>query len=110
MSRVHSYLQVFIDEKAAQTAWVARQRPRMLEVVNAFGDRTRPGATVRSFINQDFEGKSRRAKILWARRHRQFPISNQHDGILIGLDARHAPRTVANALTAEVSPTARRHP
>ena len=98
-------LQVFIDEKAAQTAWVARQRPRMLEIVNAFGDRARPGATVRSFINQDFEGKNRRAKILWARRHRQFPLSNQHDGVFIGLDANHAPRTVADALTAEVSAT-----
>ena len=78
-------LQQFIDEKAAQTVWLAQQRPRMLSLINALAARERPSATLRSFVNQDFEGISRRTKISWAFRNRQYPISNQHDGIFIGL-------------------------
>ena len=96
-------LQRFIDEKTAQIVWLAQQRPRMLSLIQALGGRERPNATLRSFVNQDFEGVGRRAKIAWAHRHRQHPLSNQHDGVRIGLDRAHDPHSVATTLFDDVS-------
>ena len=98
-------LQTFIDEKTAQTRWLANQLPMMLALIKAAGDRAKPEATLRSFYSQDYEGVSRAAKIRWAERHGQYPFSNSHDGVGIGLDIEHTPSEVASALTDEVSAT-----
>ena len=48
-------LQTFIDEKKAQTKWLADNLPHMLELIRATGDKDKPEATLRSFVNQDYE-------------------------------------------------------
>jgi ribonuclease HI len=99
----HFNLQTFIEEKAEQTRWLARELPAMHALITAANDRAKPEATLRAFYNQDFEGVSRRAKIRWAALHGQYPFLNQHDGVGIGTDAAHTPDAVARALTEEVS-------
>ena len=90
-------LQTFIDEKEAQTDWVAQQCPSMIELIEQIPGRDKPAATCRCYVNQDHEGFHRRVKIGWAKRNNQTPFSNQHDGIGIGLDAQHDPKSVAES-------------
>mmetsp|Transcript_44361 Transcript_44361/g.100199 ORF Transcript_44361/g.100199 Transcript_44361/m.100199 type:complete len:282 (-) Transcript_44361:461-1306(-) len=75
----------------------------MLELIRATGDKDKPEATLRSFVNQDYESVHRHAKINWALRHGQYVFSNQHDGLGIGLDSGYDANSVAAALTQEVS-------
>ena len=91
-------LHTFIDEKEAQTNWVlAQQCPSMIELIEQVPGRDKTAATCRCSVNQDHEGFHRRVKIGWAKRNNQTPFSNQHDGIGIGLDAQHDPKSVAES-------------
>ncbi len=93
----------FFEEKAAQTKWVADQLPQMRKLIENMRGGDRLNATLREFINQDYEGTARLAKIHWAIRHHQHPFSKQHASTSIGIDADHTPESVAQALTNEVS-------
>ena len=98
-------LQSFIDEKEAQTNWIAGQLPSMLDLIKTMTSRDKPAATLRALVHQEHESLHRRVKIGWAHRNGQFAFSNQHDGVGIGLDVEHDENEVAKALSAEVSAT-----
>ena len=98
-------LQTFINEKEAQTEWIASQLPSMLEFIESMPDRTKPAATLRALVHQDHESLHRKIKMNWANRNGQTVFSNQHDGIGAGLDAEHDANTVAKALSDEITAT-----
>ena len=77
----------------------------MLKFIRATGDKDKPEATLRSFVNQVYESVHRHAKLNWAWRNGQHAFSLQHDGVGIGCDAGRDPTTMAMALTQEITAT-----
>jgi hypothetical protein len=61
-------LQTFINEKEAQTEWIARQLSSMLEVIESMPGRDKPAATLRrALVHQDHESLHRiKVKMSWA--------------------------------------------
>ena len=79
-------LATFAREQEARARWLAASRPdlvRYLATINTFmeeGDRD-SDLTAKSYILQDYEGASRRAKLEWAHKAQAQVINLQHDGV-----------------------------
>ena len=77
----------FITAQPARTRWLVNRCPRMFELIA--GAKNRPGdhpeRTLKSFVLQELEGRSRNAKIRWAEEHGHEWFSLQHDGVAMGL-------------------------
>jgi len=88
------------------TAWLASRLPAMRELVVAHlrgeGDVARlahPERTLASYVFQEAEGLSRRAKLQWAVRGGHTVANLQHDGIVVSLEGSVAPAQAAAQLT-----------
>jgi ribonuclease HI len=79
-------LATFAREQEARARWLAASRPdlvRYLTTINTSmeeGDRD-SDLTAKSYILQDYEGASRRAKLEWAHEAQAQVINLQHDGV-----------------------------
>ena len=89
------------------TAWLAERRRTMTAFVEAHLRSVRdtrrlehPERTVASYIFQEAEGVSRKAKVQWARVQGHTVHNLQHDGVILRLDWGEAPQRVAQQLSA----------
>jgi len=79
-------------------------RPHLVQYVELINSLMRDGdrdseLTAKSYVLQDYEGASRRAKCEWARRWQAEVINLQHDGVRMRIPHDMAPQTVAQLLT-----------
>ena len=79
-------LAAFAREQEARARWLAGSRPHLISFVEALNGLMQEGdrdaeLTAKSYVLQDYEGASRRAKVEWARRTQAQVINLQHDGV-----------------------------
>eukprot|EP00900_Chrysochromulina_parva_P022174 jgi/Chrpa1/4590/Chrysochromulina_OHIO_Genome00017854-RA len=79
-------LAAFAREQEARARWLARTRPHLISFVEALNGLMQEGdrdaeLTAKSYVLQDYEGASRRAKVEWARRTQAQVVNLQHDGV-----------------------------
>ena len=88
----------FIAAQPARTQWLVKKCPRMFELIAGAKNQTNdhPERTLKSYVLQELEGRSRNAKIRWAEEHGHEWFSLQHDGVAMGL----AGKTTEQAKTA----------
>ena len=79
-------LAAFAREQEARARWLAGTRPHLISFVEALNGLMQEGdrdaeLTAKSYVLQDYEGASRRAKMEWARRTQAQVVNLQHDGV-----------------------------
>jgi hypothetical protein len=79
-------LAAFAREQEARARWLAGTRPHLISFVEALNGLMQEGdrdaeLTAKSYVLQDYEGASRRAKVEWARRTQAQVVNLQHDGV-----------------------------
>ena len=80
-----------------------QKRPRMLKFIQVAKPNARHRGTLRSYILQEYEARSRDEKLRVAESMGHSWISLQHDGVVIGLRTGTVPQTFANTLTTYIS-------
>merc|ERR1711965_397598 len=80
----------YMAAQPERTAWLSRRMRRALEYIEILHKQMRetkklPERTLRSYVLQEAEAVSRRAKIHWAREHLggDSIINLQHDGVVV---------------------------
>eukprot|EP00900_Chrysochromulina_parva_P001708 jgi/Chrpa1/11538/Chrysochromulina_OHIO_Genome00019369-RA len=78
-------LSQFAREQDARARWLTASQPHLVQYVGLLNSLMLEGArdselTAKSYVLQDYEGASRRAKCEWARRWQAEVINLQHDG------------------------------
>ena len=94
----------FAREQEARARWLAISQPHLIQYVELINSLMRDGGrdselTAKSYVLQDYEGASRRAKCEWARRGQAEVINLQHDGVRMRIPWDMAPQTVAQHLS-----------
>jgi len=79
-------LAAFAREQVARARWLAGAQPHLISFVETLNGLMQEGdrdaeLTAKSYVLQDYEGASRRAKVEWARRTQAQVINLQHDGV-----------------------------
>ena len=97
-------LSLFAREQDARARWLATSRPHLVQYVELINSLLHEGArdgelTAKSYILQDYEGASRRAKCEWARRWQAEIINLQHDGVRMRIPRDLSPLDVAQHLS-----------
>ena len=77
--------QDYVNAQQQRTEWIVSRRPRMVQFIRQAKPIGRIGGTVRSYILQEYEARSRCEKIRVAEERGHVWFSLQHDGIGIGL-------------------------
>ena len=100
--KVHEY----VNAQAKRTDWLVQRRPRLLQFMKLAKPKApRIGGSVRSYILQEFEARSRLEKLRVAEEKGHTWFSLQHDGVVLGLIKGTSPVQFANTLTKYVSST-----
>jgi hypothetical protein len=94
----------FAREQEARARWLAISQPHLIQYVELINSLMRDGGrdselTAKSYVLQDYEGASRRAKCEWARRGQAEVINLQHDGVRMRIPCDMAPQAVAQHLS-----------
>ena len=93
----------YVEAQQSRTEWIAQKRPRMLKFIQVAKPNARHRGTLRSYILQEYEARSRDEKLRVAESMGHSWISLQHDGVVIGLRTGTVPQTFANTLTTYIS-------
>jgi hypothetical protein len=98
-------LSQFAREQDARARWLATSQPHLVKYVGLLNSLMLEGArdselTAKSYVLQDYEGASRRAKCEWARRWQAEVINLQHDGVRMRIPRDISPSDVAQHLSA----------
>ena len=98
------HLKKYVEAQPARTAWLAEQIPRALAYIKRIHDLTYerrkvPERTLKSYVLQEAEARSRNAKIDWAREGGHAVYNLQHDGVVIGITDPVQAAAAAQALT-----------
>ena len=94
-------LRTLIEIQKQRTDWIARRKPRMLELISQIknGPDDNAKCTLRSYLLQEYEGISRGTKIAYASYSAIKIFSLQHDGVVMGLPEGRDEHDTAEMLT-----------
>ena len=79
-------VQEYVNIQSKRTEWLVQRRPRLTQFMKlARPGAQRIGGSVRSYVLQEFEARSRIEKLRVAEERGHTWFSLQHDGVVIGL-------------------------